>query len=209
MPEKNLSRRKFLTALGVLGAGTVVCGGLGYLGLHSPALDFPALECGVEGGPKMLVAYSSKAGSTGGVAKAIAERLCEKGARVTLLQANDVSSVKEYEAVVVGSAVYMSRVMGEMADFLERFRSDLQGKALSYFAVCLTMKEDTPEKRTTASTFLQPAREILQPANEGLFAGALDYEKLSFIYRTIIKGMGEEEGDFRDWAAIASWADLL
>lgn len=39
MPEKNLSRRKFLIALGVLGAGTVVCGGLGYLGLHSPALD--------------------------------------------------------------------------------------------------------------------------------------------------------------------------
>lgn len=41
---------------------------------------------------------------------------------------------------------------------------------------------------------------------ERIFFGALDYHKLSFPERMVMKAMRVPEGDFRDWPAIESWA---
>jgi menaquinone-dependent protoporphyrinogen IX oxidase len=40
----------------------------------------------------------------------------------------------------------------------------------------------------------------------GTFAGALDYNKLSWPTKMIMKSKGAQEGDFRDWNAIRAWA---
>ena len=61
--------------------------------------------------------------------------------------------------------------------------------------------------------FLDPLyREVpeVTPVDTGLFAGVLDYDKLSFMVRMVMKGKmkdkGIEEGDYRDWESIRSWA---
>jgi len=46
----------------------------------------------------------------------------------------------------------------------------------------------------------------VQPVEVGLFAGAMDYSKLPFILRLLMKAMKSPQGDFRDWEAITSWA---
>ena len=59
------------------------------------------------------------------------------------------------------------------------------------------------------AAYLDPVREKVPevgPVTVGLFAGALDYSKLSFLHRTIAKKMSGPEGDFRDWEAINAWA---
>jgi len=43
----------------------------------------------------------------------------------------------------------------------------------------------------------------------GLFAGVMDYSKLSFMLRLMMKAMGSPEGDFRDWEAIRAWASQV
>ena len=43
----------------------------------------------------------------------------------------------------------------------------------------------------------------------GLFAGAMDYSKLPFILRLLMKAMKTPQGDFRDWEAIRAWADSI
>lgn len=34
----------------------------------------------------------------------------------------------------------------------------------------------------------------------------MDYSKLSFVYRLIVKAMKAPQGDFRNWNAIHGWA---
>lgn len=58
---------------------------------------------------RVLVAYSSKRGSTAEIADAIAEALRQSDLTVDCKRAEEVGSVGAYDAVVLGSAVYMKR----------------------------------------------------------------------------------------------------
>lgn len=158
---------------------------------------------------KILIAYASRAGSTGEVAEAIGEVLCDAGAAADVRLAKDVADVSLYRATVVGSAIYMGRWMSDAVKFVKRHRDPLARMPVAYFAVCLTMKDDTEESRRTVAAYLDPVREMVQPVTEGLFAGRLDYSKLSFLYRLIVKTMGVPEEDYRNWETIRAWAREL
>ena len=155
---------------------------------------------------KILVAYASRCGSTGGVAEAIGQVLCDGGAAVDVRLVKDVTDVSPYRAVVVGSAIRMGQWLPEAVKFVETHRDALSQVPVAYFAVCMTLAEDTEENRRTVAAHLDPVREQVQPVDVGLFAGAMDYSKLSFVFRLIIKAMKVPEGDFRNWDAIRNWA---
>jgi menaquinone-dependent protoporphyrinogen IX oxidase len=44
---------------------------------------------------------------------------------------------------------------------------------------------ETPEMRQTVQAYLDPVRQILEPANIAIFAGKIEYRKLSFLDRTL------------------------
>ena len=165
------------------------------------------------GGPRILVAYASRCGSTGGVAGAIAGVLGDNGASVDVLQVENVRDVSSYQAIIVGSAIHSDRWLPEAVDFVKRNRSGLAGLPVAYFVTCLTMVKPTPENRQKALGFLAPLREAVPeviPVGTGLFAGTLDYDRLSFMVRMVMKmkmaSKGVSEGDYRDWESIKSWA---
>ena len=209
--QTKITRRRFLkVAGGAVGASALACVGLGILATRSPEIEFAESSCGEENmGDKILVAYASRAGSSGEVAEAIGEVLCGGGAAVDVRLAKDVTDVSPYRAVVVGSAIYMGRWMSEAVKFVETHRDALSRVPVAYFTVCLTMKDDTEENRRTVAAYLDPVREVVQPLDVGLFAGRLDYSKLPFLYRLIIKAMKQPEGDYRNWEAIRAWAGEL
>ena len=60
--------------------------------------------------------------------------------------------------------------------------------------------------RRKVAAYLDPVCEVVQPVDVGLFAGVMDYSKLPFILRLMMKKMKSPEGDFRDWEAIRAWA---
>jgi menaquinone-dependent protoporphyrinogen oxidase len=158
---------------------------------------------------KVLIAYATRCGSTGGVAEAIGETLRRAGAPVDVRLIGDVNDLGPYRSVVVGSAVRMGRWLPEAVDFVEKHRDRLGRVPTAYFVVCASMKEDTPENRGKVFAYLDPVRKgapQIHTANTGLFAGAVDFSKLSFIYRSALKAKGSTEGDFRNWGAIKTWA---
>jgi menaquinone-dependent protoporphyrinogen oxidase len=128
---------------------------------------------------------------------------------VDVLRAEDVTDVRGYRAVIVGGAVYMRRLMPEAISFVEANRQILSQAPVAYFVVCGTLKEDTEENRRQATAFLDPLRQVVQPVSEGLFAGVMDYGKMSFLQQMILRVMGGVEGDFRDWEGIRTWAEGL
>ena len=94
---------------------------------------------------RLLVAYASASGFTAGVAEKIGQTMQDEGVVVDVKRAKQVKDLAQYDAVVVGSGIRAGRVLGEAVKFLERFQAPLADKAVAYFVVCLTMKDDTEE----------------------------------------------------------------
>jgi menaquinone-dependent protoporphyrinogen oxidase len=61
----------------------------------------------------ILIAYASRHGSTGGIAERIAERLREGGLDAEAMTVKSARDVADYDAVILGSALYMFHWMKE------------------------------------------------------------------------------------------------
>jgi menaquinone-dependent protoporphyrinogen oxidase len=158
---------------------------------------------------RLLIAYASRCGSTGGVADAIGQVLCGNGASIDVRVVGNVHDLSPYQSVIVGSAIRMGRWLPEAIDFVKKHQDALSQLHTAYFVACITMKDDTPENRSKVLAYLDPVRKEtpqIQPVDIGLFAGAVDFRKLSFAYKSILKAKGVPEGDFRNWSTIRSWA---
>jgi menaquinone-dependent protoporphyrinogen oxidase len=159
-------------------------------------------------GDKLLVTYATGCGSTAEVAEAIGEEL-RAGRDVDVRPVAEVSDLTDYGAVVLGSAIRAGRWLPEAMAFVEKHQEALNRVPVAYFIVCLTMREDTEENRSTAAAYLNAVREKapqVRPVDVGLFAGALDSRELPFFMRPIVKAIHAPEGDFRDWDVIRAWA---
>ncbi len=207
--KPKMSRRRFLAlAGGTVGVTTLACCGLATLNPQQSRIDFAESNCGGENemDEKILVAYASKCGSTGGVAEAIGQTLCTNGTAADVQLVKNVTDVSPYQAVIVGSAVRMGQWLPDAVKFVEKHREPLSRVPVAYFSVCMTLQDDTEENRREVAGYIDPVREIVQPVTVGAFAGAMDYDQLSFILRSMLKAMKVPEGDYRDWNAIRAWA---
>ena len=208
----SMNRREFLMAVGGgLCASTLPRNAAGAADQRQPGSEFIESRCEKEAGPKsrVLIAYASRCGSTGGVAETLGRVLCEAGMPVDVRLVGNVSDLSPYRAVILGSAIRMGSWLPEAAEFANKHQDVLGHMPTADFVVCMTMKDDTTENRKTVMAYLDPVRKKaprIIPASTGLFAGATDFKKLSFVYRAVLKAKGTPEGDFRDWPAIRKWA---
>jgi len=158
---------------------------------------------------RVLVTYASKYGSTGGVADAIGKELCGKGATVDVVLIKNAGNISSYQGVVIGSAIYMGKWMSEAVDFVKKNRDVLRQMPVAYFLVCMTLSQPTEKNRAEVLAYMDPILKAvpeIKPVGVGTFAGAIDYNNLSWLNKKILKSKGTPEGDFRDWNAIRSWA---
>ena len=159
---------------------------------------------------KVLVAYASRSGSTMEIADSVGKILAESGCAVDVLPVKEVTSVKDYSAVVLGSAIWGGKLLPEAMAFVKQYKPVIAGKPLAVFVVCLTMKDDTPENRKKVNAYLIPLRGEVTPQSTGLFAGKMSYAKINVFLRFMVKHMIKApEGDFRDWTKIRAWAKEL
>ncbi|MGB9776764.1 MAG: hypothetical protein ACPLYD_10505 [Anaerolineae bacterium] len=59
--------------------------------------------------------------------------------------------------------------------FLRRHREASRRVPVAYFAVCITLMENTEENRRMVESWMGPERAVLEPVRMGLFAGKMDY----------------------------------
>ena len=142
----------------------------------------------------ILVTAASKHGATDDVANAIAKRLQESGMTVDRIAPSEVATVAPYDAVIVGSAVYILQWMPEAHDFMERFGDDLQGKPVWAFS---------PQDPTRVGPLLTH----VNCRDLRTFPGRYKPSLLSLRERSVARLAGVVEGDFRDWEAIDQWTD--
>jgi menaquinone-dependent protoporphyrinogen oxidase len=83
---------------------------------------------------RVLVAFATKHGSTGEIARTIGAGLSEAGLEVDVLPVAQVERIDDYQAVVMGCGVYMNRGLKPGMDFLKRFRTTLPTRHIWLFS---------------------------------------------------------------------------
>jgi len=214
--EKNRINRRLFLRLVCRTMGAVSLGLLIPNNKVSQASEilFPESSCGgeIKMNGKILVVYASEYGSTAGVAEAIGKELCNKGASVDVRLAKKVTHLSSYRGVILGSPIYKGKWMPDAVRFIEENSGVLSKIPVAYFVVCMTMQNPTEDNRRKALAYLDPVLHSVpqvKPVKVGLFAGALRYDKLSWLMIKILKSKGLQEGDFRNWDTIRAWAANL
>jgi menaquinone-dependent protoporphyrinogen oxidase len=156
----------------------------------------------------ILLTYASKYGSTAEIAEKVAEVLRGSDLNVTLLPAAEVGDVSSYEAVILGSGVYAGHWLKDAVVFLEQNEKVLATKPVWIFSSGPTGEGDPvdimhgwrfPEAQ-------KPIADRIKPKDIALFHGNIDTHKLHLGEKLIVKAVRAKIGDFRDWAAIQTWA---
>ena len=154
---------------------------------------------------RTLVTVSSRHGSTGEIGQAIGDTLRASGVDVEVLTPDGVGSVEGYDAVVVGSALYMGRWMGPARDFIQAHADALRGRPVWLFASGPVTGVTDPADSAEGLKLL----ELVAGREFRVFAGKLDRNGLGFTERTIVRMIKSPWGDYRPWESIRDWATSI
>ncbi len=153
----------------------------------------------------ILIAYTTRYGSTQEVAETITAELRKTGLEVVLQPMQEVERLDNFDAVVLGTAIYSTRWHPDVHQFLSRHQEALKQLPAAMFA----LGPLSPDYSAKLASRRQFDRELihypwLKPVAVEIFAGKIDPAKLGFFERLVTPA-----SDHRDWEAIRTWANAL
>jgi menaquinone-dependent protoporphyrinogen oxidase len=152
---------------------------------------------------RILVTWASKHGSTADIARAIGSTLREHGATVALAPIEQADMDAQYDAYIIGSAVYMGRWMKPALQFTRDHRARFITAPVWLFS---SGPLGRPAQPGDATVNLPELLANTAPHEHKIFAGKLDKSQLSFAERAVVRVVRAPYGDFRDWDEISQWA---
>jgi menaquinone-dependent protoporphyrinogen oxidase len=152
---------------------------------------------------KVLVCAATKYGATSEIAQAIADVLAERGCEVTVLAPHEVGAVEEFDAVVLGSAVYMGQWMKPARELAEHSAAALAARPVWLFS---SGPVGDPAKPADNPVDVTKILQATKARDHQIFTGKLVKKQLSFPDRAMVSAIRAQEGDFRNWAEIRAWA---
>jgi len=158
--------------------------------------------------PRVLVAYATRHDSTAQIASVIAGELDAAGCVATLVEARSVDGLAQYDAAVIGSALYLGRWDEAALGLARRERTRLA-------AIPTWLFSSGPVGAGPATA--RPER-LPQPADVGALAEEVGAHATTFGGRVDPADDGLEAqimasagltGDWRDFARIRAWARAI
>jgi menaquinone-dependent protoporphyrinogen oxidase len=156
---------------------------------------------------KVLVTAASRYGSTAEIAATIGEQLRGRGFEVAVLAPEYVGNVREYDAVVLGSAVYMGHWLGPAMEFVSRSSDALKSRPVWLFS---SGPVGDPSRKLVQKMGADPVdlpalRTETAARDHRMFPGKLDRKNLGLAQR-LATALFRMHGDFRDWPEVKRWA---
>ena len=155
---------------------------------------------------KTLVTVASKHGATGEMGEAIADVLRDAGLAVQTRPPDDVASLDDFDAVILGSAVYAGRWVDSARRFAQRHHAELLTRPVWLFSSGPIGEPLAPTEESADAVRIATD---LSARGHRTFAGRIDPEGLSWVERTITRMVKAPDGDFRDWEAVRAWAEEI
>ncbi|MFC6347722.1 menaquinone-dependent protoporphyrinogen IX dehydrogenase [Vagococcus carniphilus] len=166
--------------------------------------------------PNILFAYSTVDGQT----QKIAERLSrEVTGKVSVKRFEEVTSIKDFDKVIVGSSIRYGKFPKKLYRFVEENQELLEERHADFYGVNLIAR--TPEKCQVENNvyvrkFLE--KTTWKPKDVCIFAGALKYttyrlfdKKMIQLIMKITKGPTDSRVDleFTDWQQVTQFAERI
>jgi menaquinone-dependent protoporphyrinogen IX oxidase len=185
--------------------------------------------------PRILVTYTSNAGSTKEVAERIAAKISVESGTVDVLPADQVEDVSPYSGVVLGGPMILGWHR-RARRFYRKHRNDFKGIPHHIFMTAMKVtgsagpgvitvdpeiltsaadpgKLSLKEKFTTVEHYTAPVNKKIGgsgPASIAIFGGKLDYTKLKLPQMLFVMlVVGEAPGEKRNWSLMEEWANGL
>jgi menaquinone-dependent protoporphyrinogen oxidase len=161
--------------------------------------------------PEVLVAYGTRYGSTQEVAETVAATLEEQGLEVEVKPAREVRSLDGYDAVVLGTPLYMGALHKDVRALLEKNKAALEHTPFALFALGPIKVDDGIDGSRAQLMDALAKLPVPTPASTAVFVGAYDPARLGFKDKMIAALPasplhGEGAHDERDWGKIRAWA---
>ena len=155
---------------------------------------------------RVLVTAASRHGATDEIAAAIGAALTQRGLSVTVLPPEQVRTLDPFDAVILGSGVYVGRWLEPARAFAASHRGGLADRPVWLFSSGPIGDPPKPDEDPTdigmilASTGARGHR---------VFPGRLDRRRLGFGEKLVASAVRAPEGDYRPWPEIDAWADAI
>ena len=153
-----------------------------------------------------LLAYATRFGSTQEVAEAITAELRQRGLEVDIRPMQEVTTLDNYDAVVLGAALYNTKWHTNAHQFLTQYQNALMQRSVAIFTLGPLSSSEEAKRNSRRQLDKELAKySWLKPVVLEVFAGKYDPTKpgLGSFYRLL------PTRDYRDWKAIRAWANKL
>ena len=188
---------------------------------------------------RILVGYTTNAGSTVDVAQAVADSMTGKDIQVDVLRLEEIQNVDDYDAVIVGAPMIVGWHRAAV-NFVKKHQQILSQKKVAYFFMAMSLTEtgernvdgvplfideeltalpNNPqrlslrERYATVSNYLRPvlkAAPLVKPLTAGFFGGKLEFFRLVWYQMLFVMLIIQAKpGDRRNWPVIKAWAEDL
>lgn len=151
---------------------------------------------------RVLVAYASERGGTAEIADWVGDALRQAGADADVRPAGEVTDLDEYDAVVLGGALYEGRWHRDARRFARHHADELEHRPVWLFS-------SGPLDDTAREHVIDPVPGVakiagrLHARGHATFGGRLSPDAKGFLASRIAKRMS---GDHRDRDQVAEWA---
>lgn len=156
----------------------------------------------------VLIVVESRHGSTLEIAGALAQRLVTHGVSATVSSPHDGPSLEDFDALVVGSAVYLGRWLKPAVAFVDEHCADDTTRPLWLFSSG-PLVDDPGDDDGLEGEYISELTERTGARGHHLFAGRLDRSSLGPLETLTATVVHAPTGDFRDWDAVHEWADEI
>jgi len=188
---------------------------------------------------KILVAYSTNAGSTAEVADAVAQELIQNGHTAEVKPIDSIGELGMYDSVVVGAPMIFGW-QNTARKFVKKYQAELKGKKIAYFACAMRLtkvpgealppislvldenlasppeqpgKLNIKERFSTRGYYLNPmvkAASSVKPVSVAFLKGKMEMYRLKWWQAAFVMVVVQAPaGDYRDWDFIKAWSKKI
>ncbi len=154
---------------------------------------------------RILVTFGSKRGGTAGLARMVGDGLREEGFAADVIPAAEVGRLDEYDAVIVGGALYAMRWHKASRRFVRSHAAELRTRPTYFFS-------SGPLDDSAARGKIPPVRGVdalmrrVGARGHITFGGRLAADAKGFPASALAK---KQAGDWRDPAEVRQWTQAL
>jgi len=152
---------------------------------------------------KVLVSVASRHGASFEIAEEISATLAGAGFETAVLPPDAVTSLQEYDAVILGSSVYVGHWMDAAVNLVERFSKEIATRPVWLFSSGPVGHEPKPEDEPADLAELMATTGARE---HKVFQGQVDRSRLGLGEKVLLTAVRAPEGDFRPWDEIRAWA---